>query len=72
MNRAPCRSCGQTVLWVNTSNGRRMPLDAQPSPKGNLVIVGDVAYKAGPTDINKPLYLSHFATCPQAGNWRKS
>jgi hypothetical protein len=46
-----CRSCGAKVEWVETANGKKMPMDLEPDAEGNRI--------------------SHFATCPQANDWRK-
>jgi hypothetical protein len=72
-----CRSCRAPVTWAETEAGRRIPVDAEPSQRGNLVlrertglpplavvVVGAVA------DGEGPLHLSHFVTCPQASQWR--
>lgn len=34
----PCRSCGAPILWVVTENGKRMPLDAEPTEAGKVII----------------------------------
>lgn len=62
--------------------GRTIPLDAEPSPKGNVqigVVGGEVlaivvnAEDAAACQIQgMPLYLSHFATCPNASDHRKA
>ncbi len=73
-----CRSCNVAVLWVILASGRRMPLDATPCPgKGNVrllpggaeVLSGDALTEA--SDAQEELYLSHFATCPNANKHRK-
>ncbi len=64
-----CRSCGALIVWVVTQNGKRMPVDAQPSEKGNLRIDNGVAYVE--PAYEGPKYLSHFATCKQAAQHRK-
>lgn len=67
--------------------GRRMPVDAEPAEDGTVladlaagagVVLGraDVAQLRADEDehgpeAREPLYRSHFATCPQAGEWRK-
>jgi hypothetical protein len=64
-----CRSCGQQVRWAETEAGKNMPLDP-PTPDGNLVIIDGIA--TGRTIADKgPFFVSHFKTCPQAGQWRK-
>ena len=77
---AYCRSCGRTVLWVTlTPSGKRTPLDAEPTPAGTVIIT-DTAPPTGRvltkpevgSHPGVPRYVSHFATCPQAKQWRKS
>lgn len=68
---ARCRSCAAPVLWVTTENGKAMPVDAAPSPDGNLVLDGGTARVVAPLletadERARPHYTSHFATCPQA------
>ncbi len=75
---AKCRSCGAEIRWIVTASGRRMPLDAEPHPEGNIDADGEgTGYvvkgpQAGDTLIHgRPLYRSHFATCPFAAQHRK-
>jgi hypothetical protein len=63
-----CRSCQAAIVWVErVDNGRRHPynppLDAQPIDRrdGNRTL----------SVINTTTAVSHFATCPQATQWRK-
>lgn len=60
-----CRSCGKPIIWVETSAGKKMPLDAKPEKR---FVIGSKSGKAHLLDT----HLSHFATCPDAGKWRKS
>lgn len=84
---ARCRSCGAQVLWVLTGNGKRMPLDATPSAAGNMFVFTpdnpDAALIAESTTStsarasaarveDRPRFLSHFATCPNAAQHRKA
>lgn len=76
-----CRSCQAPIIWCTTERGRAMPVDAQPSTGGNLLLRRRIEYKGncdplavlidathrfGRTD----LHTSHFATCPNAETWR--
>lgn len=72
-----CRSCNAPILWVETIQGKRMPLDAEPHEDGNVALM-----PAGAMVLTKELveqgkkigskrYRSHFATCPNAGQHRK-
>ncbi|MBN1628154.1 MAG: hypothetical protein JW990_00170 [Thermoleophilia bacterium] len=71
-----CRSCGARITWLETAGGGRMPVDEDPTPEGNVVVVGKMAKvckNAAAAEAlypGQPRYLSHFVTCPQAGAWR--
>jgi hypothetical protein len=70
-----CRSCGARVLWVRTATGKPMPVDPRPNPSGNIRLRGNPDV-LGQEDLRhlpagSPLYLSHFVTCPQAGQHRR-
>lgn len=77
MDSRPCRSCGKQVLWVRTKAGELMPLDPEPNPNGNIILLDGVAITKGsgglfePSMPEGPAYLSHFATCPHADQWRR-
>jgi hypothetical protein len=75
-----CKSCGAEILWVTTSSGKKMPIDA--APRKVIVLL------RGPNDrIDKRVdqetidkeataevvtaYTAHFATCPNADEHRK-
>jgi hypothetical protein len=65
-----CRSCGAPIRWAITDHGNRIPLDPEPAEVGNLILVqrdGQLhAAHAVPGT-----HVSHYATCPQAAEWRK-
>ena len=73
-----CKSCGADIRWEISDHGKRLPLDVEPVADGNLVIVAGVVAPYIP-ELNatmssgapRPRYVSHFATCPQADDWRK-
>ncbi|HKE79039.1 MAG TPA: hypothetical protein VKB54_07010 [Solirubrobacteraceae bacterium] len=77
MRTATCRSCGAQIVWAETEKGRRMPVDADPNPLGQIVLRGHgttpLAICGVPDDAypGEPRYASHFQTCPQAGDWRR-
>lgn len=71
-----CKSCGTSIIWVRTTTGKSMPLDADPHEDGNVVLM-----PAGAMVLTKELaeqgkkigstrYRSHFATCPNAARHR--
>jgi hypothetical protein len=79
---AECKSCHAPITWVvSAATGKRMPLDVEPTPDGNISL--DMAgmlpaahVHAGEKllamrELGRDLYLSHFVTCPQAGEHRK-
>lgn len=54
-----CRSCQAEIVWIKTSSGKPMPCD----PKLITVVTDEGVTVKG--------RLSHFATCPNAGQHRK-
>lgn len=78
-----CRSCRAPILWSKTEGGKRMPLDPEPVDGGNVALGVPNRYDAegnviatvlGPLEIeaaDEPLYVTHFATCPDADRWRR-
>lgn len=69
---AMCRSCEAPIIWVETTSGKNMPIDETPTANGNLVYVAGVARAVTDDDrqLKRPLYTSHFATCPDASQFR--
>lgn len=70
---AECQSCGRPVRWGVTTAGARMPLDHAPSTLGNVwiredgklrVLNADEAARAAAA--GEVLWMSHFASCPNA------
>jgi hypothetical protein len=65
-----CRTCHTPIIWAKTPSGRPMPLDAEPSPQGNIVLRMDgIAIVGGEGSLR---YTSHFANCPQAAQHRRA
>jgi hypothetical protein len=79
---ATCRSCGAEIRWERTAAGKAIPLDPAPVSEGNIDVVwtggSEVAAVLGPDDAlaaqaaGHRLYLTHFATCPNAATHRKT
>lgn len=69
-----CRSCDAPIRWVvSASSGKRMPINHDPDPAGNLVLEAGGRVRSSPTPAEPDglvRYLSHHATCPQAAEWR--
>lgn len=67
-----CRACPAEIRWARTTNGKTIPLDAEPDPAGNVRLVDDVAHVIGPDPTLDPdddgvRYMPHHATCPGWG-----
>lgn len=80
---AVCKSCGRQIKWIKMSTGKMMPVDAEPvyyedRREGAAVIVTeDGRVSSGHTEAVAVVgsrvrgYMSHFATCPAAGQHRR-
>lgn len=74
-----CRSCGAKIDWIETSNGKKMPLDPdyveyEDANEGDVIVTdGGNTYKVDHTNTypNVRGRVSHFASCPQGNDWRK-
>ena len=62
-----CRSCRAEIIWALTENGKRIPLDRKREKRFVLWDHPDGDFRAVMTEV----YVPHFATCPQAGEWRR-
>jgi hypothetical protein len=83
---AICKSCGKQIRWIKTQAGKNMPCDYEEvtyripkSGKGRANIVtpnGEVIsadiVPNGTQDAAGIGYISHFATCPNADQHRRS
>lgn len=73
-----CSACGARILWARSaSTGRAMPLDPMPSERGNITLAqgprGETIARVVPRADGGPgLYVSHFATCPEAARFRRA
>jgi hypothetical protein len=95
-----CRSCSAPIFWAQLvdergevvlkadGNPKAIPVDAEPSEKGNVQLAargtGIVARVLGNEQAKQvrdaawalggkhTLRLAHFASCPQAGEWRRT
>lgn len=77
-----CRACGATIMFLKTAKGKTMPVDesavffkAHPDGK-ELFILGDGTTMRGNRVTDRAEgdrfgYISHFATCPAADQFRK-
>lgn len=67
-----CRSCGAPIVWAVTAAGKRMPLDAEPVYAIGSGVVSLNGDEVAVVERPRPLYVSHFATCPNADQHRRS
>lgn len=67
-----CRGCGAELVWGRTSNGKTIPLDAKPEKRA-VVVSGDHDPRApGALTFILDTYVPHFATCPNASDFRRT
>ncbi len=70
-----CKSCGKPIFWaIFEKTDKKTPLDWQPVEFGNLVFVapGIVRVVRDSEVVTTRRYVSHFATCPNAGKHRRA
>jgi hypothetical protein len=66
-----CRACQAPIRWAKTVNNKSIPLDPDPVLGGNIELVGELACVLTKETVaarrieGKPMYISHFATCPE-------
>ena len=79
---ARCKKCGKEIIWIKTPSGRSMPCDPEEvvywkdsKGKGRVVTPnGEVVacrLDGDPQEATGMGYVSHFATCPNAEEFRK-
>jgi hypothetical protein len=56
---ATCRSCGAEIVWLTTSGGKRLPVNAETASPGDT----EFEPRSG--------HIAHVADCPQADLWKK-
>ena len=77
-----CRPCNKPLLWLRLfvketgiTSEKPNPIDSEPNAKGNLVLDRERGIYRFATDEEKQsgrnLYISHFATCPNARSFRR-
>lgn len=71
-----CASCGAAIYWLRHERTKTAaPIDAEPSEDGDLLVDTECGlYRYLPPVergyAKRKLHVSHFATCPQAKDWR--
>lgn len=79
---AKCRGCGAEIIWIMSSSGKLIPCDPElvrywqkPKAKGKIVTpIGEVLsceFEGEQDEATGYGYVSHFSTCPQAGEFRR-
>lgn len=74
MKLIKCRACGGSIFFAPTAAGKSVPLDAEPAANGNYRICDDGIARVVKKDeapSYSSLFISHFATCPDAQRFRK-
>lgn len=77
-----CRACGAKIIFIKTSAGKSIPCNAdpvtyweKPKAKGKVVtpngMVLSCKFEGDPQKATGIGYVSHFATCPKAGEFRR-
>lgn len=75
-----CNFCGQPIVWANTITRDKMPLDAAPSPHGNVRVhvdgrklacdvIGKQSDRRKLTLGGWPLYRHHGLSCLRSDQW---
>ena len=73
MNTAKCRSCGAEIIWAQTEFGKLMPMDAEPTIlPGAFTLESQDGTSTKRARLVGRYYISHFATCPNAAEHRRS
>jgi len=72
-----CSSCGAQIFWAMTAAGKSMPLDRRPVENGNVILdENQIAEVISPTNRRalrgRKTFVSHFATCPNADQHRRT
>lgn len=71
MKVVKCNRCRADIVWVVTVNDKRMPIDAEPSFRGTVVVLDPendtplsrVRHKGEPVIKGEPRYTAHFQRC---------
>lgn len=64
-----CRCGTEFVFRRHETTGRSSPIETEPSERGNVEVLPDGRYRINPGSEG-PRYLSHFANCQYARDYR--
>ena len=62
----PCEGCGRPIIWAETEDGKRIPLDPRPAVYMTTGFSGGTTVRAERT---KEALVSHFNVCPAANEF---
>ena len=66
---SPCRGCGKPIVWGETPDGKKIPLDPTPA----VYLVREESQKTVVVYRTLNCYMvTHFATCPKANQFSGS
>lgn len=69
MNR-PCKACNKPLLFVETPEGKIIPLDV--NSRKHIYEVSDSSVELIASRIDaREVYVSHFLVCPEASKFGK-
>jgi len=54
-----CKSCGEEIVWLKTKSNYNIPVDYE------------TGFDMSAEIFDSKTMVSHFATCKDAGKWRK-
>lgn len=69
MRPTACKSCGASIFFARTAEGKMMPFDAEPEKSGWVV---NDDRPGDPTCTIEPVYVPHWITCPTAHVHRRT
>ena len=70
--------CRALIFWVTTEGGKQMPLDQEPHPDGNVLLVPQAdgtlrgrVLTGRDLPARGPAYRPHHRSCPDADRFRR-
>ena len=70
-----CRRCKARIKWARTAAGKAIPLDAEPTMRGSVLLdeFANATFlaKDEPRPADRPVFMPHHATCPYATEFRR-
>jgi hypothetical protein len=81
VSRCKSQGCRAPIIWtITAATGAAMPVDEDPSPTGPFVleergrdlVAHHINEKGLVFNRRADRFTSHYATCPEASDWRKA